>query len=59
MHLDLLMWHSAWENLSLGFVNKKDADQPALRTVWSAPFLFAYQKVSHLDLLQANIQLSS
>ena len=27
-----------------------------IRAVWSAPLLFAYRKVSYLDLLQAKFQ---
>ena len=30
-----------------------------IRAVWSAPLLFAYSKVSYLDLLQAKFQYSS
>ena len=29
-----------------------------IRAVWSAPLLFAYWKVSHLDLLLAKFQFS-
>ena len=37
-----------------GFANNTGADQPAHLTVWSEPLLFAYWKVSYLNLLQAN-----
>ena len=30
-----------------------------IRAVWSAPLLFAYWKVSYLDLLHAKFQFSS
>ena len=30
-----------------------------IRAVWSAPLLFAYWKVSYLDLLRAKFQFSS
>ena len=53
------MWASTRENLSLGFANNKDADQPAhLRSLVSA-FVFAVWKVSDLNMLQAKFQFSS
>ena len=40
------IWTTTRENMSLGFVNSKDADQPVICAVWSASLVFVYQNIS-------------
>ena len=48
-----MIWASARENLSLVFANNKGADQPV------HPLLFAFWKVSYVNLLPMKFQFSS
>ena len=42
-----------------GLQTTKTQTSLRIRAVWSAPLLFAYRKVSYVDLLHAKFQFSS
>ena len=54
-----IKWASARESLSSGFGNNKGKDQPRHPLSLINAFVICLLKVSHLNLLQANVQFSS
>ena len=55
------IWALRRENLTVfgGLQTTQAQTSLRIRAVWSAPLLYAYWKVSYLDLLQAKFQFSS
>ena len=52
-----IIWAMSTENRTLLHAYTKDADQPVLRPVWSAPLLLILRKNNHYTYIMQNFNL--